>query len=188
MDIVMKKTPGLSVWIYPIIGILAVIIGLAVYIGSGSYRNFSAPHAVTTLEIQTPVAVETNTKQPPTSVFIPSIHKRLPIQAALVKGNSWDMFDTSVAWLSTSATPGDGNVILYAHDWPSLWGNLYTIKPGDTVEVEQNTLVHTYIVTESRAVNPQDVEAILSSDNQLTMFTCEGTFDQKRRVVYAKPL
>ena len=38
-----------------------------------------------------------------------------------------------------------------------------------------------------RPSDPEDVEAILSEDNQLTLYTCEGSFDQKRLVVYADP-
>lgn len=128
------------------------------------------------------------TKQPPTSVYLPRINKRLPIQAAIVKDNNWQLFDNSVAWLSTSAVPGEGNVILYAHDWISLWGDLYKMQIGDRVEVGVNGEVYLYEVTESRAVDKTDVESVLSDQNRLTMYTCEGTFDQKRRVVYAKPL
>lgn len=133
-------------------------------------------------------SVVSNTKQPPTSIYIPKINKRLPIQAAVVKDNSWQLFDSSVAWLSTSAVPDEGNVILYAHNWRSLWGDLYKVTPGDMVEVDQNGKLRTYKVIESKAVSKTDIDAVLSSDNKLTMYTCEGTFDQKRRVVYAVPL
>lgn len=128
------------------------------------------------------------TKMPPTRITIPAIQKSLPVQASVVNGNKWELFPTSVAWLSTSAIPGEGNVILYAHNWQSLWGDLYKLQVGDTIEVQQNNITKLYQVTESRAVKPTDIEAILSDEDQLTLYTCEGTFDQKRRVVYAKPV
>lgn len=128
------------------------------------------------------------TVQPPTEIYIPKINKRLPIQSAVVKGNNWELFEKSVSWLSTSAVPGKGNVILYAHDWVSLWGDLYKVQPGDMVEIDVNGKQFTYKVTESREVSKNDIDAVLSDDNRLTMYTCEGTFDQKRRVVYALPL
>lgn len=108
------------------------------------------------------------------------------MQAALVHDNQWDMFDHAVAWLSTSAVPGEGNVILYAHNRKGLWRDLSRVRPGDTVEVQQDTRWVAYVVTESRTVTPTDVEAVLSDANQLTLYTCEGSFDQKRRVVYAR--
>jgi LPXTG-site transpeptidase (sortase) family protein len=127
------------------------------------------------------------TKLPPTSIRIPALHKTLPIQAALIHNNQWDLFDSSVAWLSTSQVPGEGNVILYAHDWTSLFGDLKTLRYGDIIEVQQNGEWKKYAVVISKAVSPDDVASIMTSNNQLTLYTCEGTFDQKRRVVYALP-
>lgn len=127
------------------------------------------------------------TKLPPTAVRIEKIKKDLPVQAALVNGNEWDMFDNAVAWLSTSAVPGEGNVILYAHNTRKLWLDLNKLKPGDLVEVQQNGIWLQYTVTETHAITPKDIDAVLSDENQLTMYTCEGSFDRKRRVVYAVP-
>jgi LPXTG-site transpeptidase (sortase) family protein len=184
MDIVMKKKKGISPELIIVAMVTAVAVGIGVFTGLGRH---AVPVTHPTQENINPITETTNTKQPPTSIFIPKLNKRLPVQASVVKGNTWDLFNTSVAWLSTSAVPGEGNVILYAHDWPNLWGDLYKLQPGDAVEVDQNTTVHIYVVTQSRAVNPEDVQAILSKENQVTMFTCEGTFDQKRRVVVALP-
>lgn len=125
---------------------------------------------------------------PPTAINIPKIHKNLPIKPASVHGNDWDMFGDAVAWLSTSAVPGEGNVVLYAHNWTNLWADLYLLKPGDTIEVQQNNLWKTYKVTESRAVDEHDTQSVLSDENRLTLYTCEGSFDQKRRLVYADPI
>lgn len=128
------------------------------------------------------------TKIPPTSIYIQKLDVSLPISAALVHDNEWDIFEDKVSWLSTSAVPGEGNVILYAHDRPEMFGDLYKLKKGDVIEVGQNEATVLYKVTESRSVKPGDIEAILSENNQLTLYTCEGSFDQKRLVVYANPI
>jgi LPXTG-site transpeptidase (sortase) family protein len=169
--------------------IIGVSTGVVVLLASLLllYTKYNAASIENTI-ILPPISSGPLAKQQPTSIYIAKINKDLPIQAALVHNNEWDMFDNAVAWLSTSAVPGDGNVILYAHNWTSLWGDLYKLVPGDKIEISQNTIKHTYIVIESRAINPTDVDVILSTDNQLTLYTCEGTFDQKRRVVFAKPL
>ncbi len=125
------------------------------------------------------------TKLPPTAIRIDKLDKFLPISAALVHDNEWDIFDNQVSWLSTSAVPGEGNVILYAHDGPEMFGDLNELEEGDVIEVLQNDVWRSYVVSESRSVAPSDIEAILSEDNQLTLYTCEGSFDQKRLVVYA---
>ena len=135
-----------------------------------------------------PAAPSPDPTQPPTAINIPEIGKNLLVKPAYVHGNTWDMFDDAVAWLSTSATPGEGNVILYAHDRTNLWRDLYLLKNGDIVQVKQAGIWRNYTVTGSKAISPNDVAAIASTNNQLTMYTCEGSFDQKRRVVYADPV
>ncbi|MCH7641142.1 sortase, partial [Patescibacteria group bacterium] len=71
---------------------------------------------------------------------------------------------------------------------PEMFGDLNELEEGDIIEVLQNDAWRRYEVRETRSVTPSDVEAILSDDNQLTLYTCEGSFDQKRLVVYADPI
>lgn len=167
---------------------LSLSSGVLVYILLGAASPNTKPVPVPTnpvVTVTTTPVVET--KHPPVAIRIPAIKSELPVQAALVHDNQWDMFDNAVAWLSTSAVPGEGNVILYAHNRANLWRDLYKVKPGDVIEVQQQDTWLRYIVTESRTVTPKDIDAILASQEQLTMYTCEGTFDQKRRLVYATP-
>lgn len=172
--------------------IMSLVAGVTVYFGTGQVISVgrwilakTQPTITSTLSLS---PTSKSIHLPPTAINIPKIHKNLPIKSATVRGNGWDMFGDAVAWLSTSAVPGEGNVILYAHDWRSLWADLYLLKPGDTIEVQQDNLWKTYKVTQSRSVNQQDIQSVLSSENRLTLYTCEGSFDQKRRVVYADPI
>lgn len=169
--------------------LLSLLVGAVVFavFALPRLRVFNDPATVTG-PIGENVTATPTTKLPPTRVRIPKLNKDLPIQAALVHDNQWDMFDKAIAWLSTSAVPGEGNVILYGHNWKSLIGDLYKLNAGDVIEVEQGGQWKRYSVTESRAVQAKDVSSILSDQDQLTIFTCEGSFDQKRRVVYANPL
>lgn len=172
--------------------IVSMVAGVTVYfatnqvisMGNRIRTSRQTPVAPTPIESPAPKT----TPGPPTAINIPKIHKNLPIKPASVRGDDWDMFGDAVAWLSTSAVPGDGNVVLYAHNWPSLWGDLYLLKPGDIIDVEQNNLWKTYKVTESREVDEYDTQSVLSDKNRLTLYTCEGSFDQKRRLVYADPI
>jgi LPXTG-site transpeptidase (sortase) family protein len=164
--------------------IMSVVAGITVYAGTGIVFGVAPAKPVPSSPSATPV----QRLRPPTAVNIPKIGKNLPVKPATVNGNTWDLFPDAVAWLTTSAVPGAGNVILYAHDWKNLWGDLSLLVPGDKIEVEQNGVWKQYAVRQSRAVQAGDVQAVLSDKNQLTLFTCEGTFDQKRRVVYAVPV
>lgn len=134
-----------------------------------------------------PMMSTPSTKLPPTEVKIDIIKIDLPVAAGLVDGNTWDLYDDKIAWLATSAVPGEGNVILYGHDRRGLFGDLYKLQPGDTISVKVGGLWVNYKVTELHRVLPTDVNSIISNQNRLTMYTCDGTFDQKRLVVYADP-
>lgn len=126
------------------------------------------------------------TKFPPTEVKIGSIKLDLSISPGLVDGNTWDMYDDKIAWLATSAVPRKGNVILYGHDRRGLFGDLYKLKQGDVIGIKAGNSWMYYKVTELHRVFPTDINSIISSQDRLTLYTCDGTFDQKRLVVYAK--
>lgn len=174
--------------------IISLFVGVMVYLGTGQIisigrRIYAKTQANLTPNLSPSLSSSSKSKHvPPTAINIPKINKNLPIKSATVRGNDWEMFGDAVAWLSTSAVPGEGNVVLYAHDWRSLWADLYLLKPGDTIDVQQNNLWKKYKVTRSRSVDQQDIQSVLSNENRLTLYTCEGSFDQKRRVVYADPI
>ncbi|MCX6792168.1 MAG: sortase [Candidatus Gottesmanbacteria bacterium] len=166
--------------------IVSVVAGITVYFGIGvllAHRSRPLPKTVP-MSISKPSVP----KIPPTAINIPKLDKNLPIKSASVSGNTWDMFPDAVAWLATSAVPGRGNVILYAHNWRTLWRDLYLLKPGDPIEIQQENVWKHYVVTDSRDINEHDIKAVLSDKNRLTLYTCDGSFNQKRRVVYADPI
>ena len=168
-----------------LVGVFSVILTSPNGVRIKVFERKALPSPTVSVEKTTP---SPTTKIPPTSISIQKLDVSLPISAALVHDNEWDIFEDKVSWLSTSAVPGEGNVILYAHDRPEMFGELYKLKKGDIIEIEQNDITVSYKVTESRSIQARDVEAILSEDNQLTLYTCEGSFDAKRFVVTAIPL
>lgn len=167
---------------------LSLVVGLTTYHITKNYsflpEYFSNPFAGNQI---IPVVPSPITKKPPVRIRIAKLNIELPIKAALLQNGEWDMFDDAVSWLASSAVPGDGNIILYGHNRKHLLSKLTSLTQGDIIEVLQGNEWISYKVYESRIVNPKDVESIVSSSNQLTIYTCEGIFDQKRRVVYAKP-
>jgi len=60
------------------------------------------------------------------------------------------------------------------------------LKIGDEIEIYEGDTKFSYKVIEVRRIKPTDVDAILSDRNRLTLYTCDGRFDQKRLVVYAE--
>lgn len=133
------------------------------------------------------VVAEEEPRTSPNFVSIPSIGLALPVAAGVISENQWTLYDDRVSWLSTSAVPGGGNVILYAHNRPHLFGGLHEVGVGDQIFLEREGWEYLYEVVEVRKVTPDDVGAILSEQDQLTLYTCDGTFDQRRLVVIAHP-
>lgn len=126
-------------------------------------------------------------KVSPTLIMIPNIDLELEVGAGEIVDNKWTLFEDKVAWLATSAEPGGGNIILYAHNRDELFGPLHGISEGEEIIVEHNGWEYIYEVAEKRKVKPIDVDSVLSDEEQLTLYTCDGTFDQRRLVVIAKP-
>ncbi|MDO8657160.1 MAG: sortase [Candidatus Levybacteria bacterium] len=124
---------------------------------------------------------------PPISISIQSIKMDLAVAPGVIINDEWTLFDDKVSWLATSKMPGLGNVILYGHNRKGLFGDLSRTAIGDAVIIKDSNKTYVYEITEKRKVKPDDVDAILSEKNQLTLYTCDGTFDQRRLVVIALP-
>lgn len=134
----------------------------------------------------TPALIPTQ-EHPPQKIRIPTLNLELSIKAAVIENGQWQLFTDHVSWLSASATPGKGNVILYAHNYPELFGKLNKLSAGEIIEVEQYSQWKQYIVSQVSQVKPNNVDSVISTDNRLTLYTCDGAFDEKRLIVVAIP-
>ncbi|MBI2022204.1 sortase [Candidatus Daviesbacteria bacterium] len=123
----------------------------------------------------------------PEKIIIPSLLIDLPIAEGVISDNKWTLFEDKVSWLSTSKPAGFGNVILYAHNKEQLLGKLKNIKLGEEIKIIQEGKTYFYIVSEKKKISPEDIDAILTERDQLTIYTCDGSFDQRRLVVVALP-
>ena len=134
-------------------------------------------------------AVEKKGNSPPTSIVIPTLDLDLPVAPGIVKNNQWTLYDDKISWLATSEAPGSGkNVILYGHNRPLLFGKLDSLQIGEEIIViGKGGVAFTYTVAQRRKILPEDIDVIISPKNQLTLYTCEGSFDEKRLVVIAYP-
>ncbi|MEK7165546.1 MAG: sortase, partial [Patescibacteria group bacterium] len=126
-------------------------------------------------------------RKAPTQIAFPALDLTLGVAEATITGDSWTLFETQASWLATSAEPGKGNVILYAHNRKGLFGSLNKLQVGAQIDVSHEGREYHYIVSEKQSVSPRDVNAILAGGDRLTLYTCDGTFDQKRLVVVALP-
>ncbi len=92
--------------------------------------------------------------------------------------------------LTSSAKPGQkDNVVIYGHNWRRLFGPLRDVKVGDSIEITTaDAQKHLYVVNQTFSVKPDAVWiADHLSTETLTLYTCDGIFDNTRFVVRALP-
>lgn len=168
---------------FAVFGIAASIIGLLVlkvYPNKIVKNNNLTPPQLANVS-------QVSQYSPPTSITISSVNLHLPVATGVISNNQWTLYDDKVSWLATSKTPGEGNVILYAHNREKLFANLAKVTIGDRITVGAGEKIFTYQVSLKQKVAPSNVDIVLSKNHQLTLYTCDGSFDQKRLIVIATP-
>jgi LPXTG-site transpeptidase (sortase) family protein len=116
---------------------------------------------------------------------------RLPVVESGKVNGTWAISQTSANHVASSALPGQkGNIIIYGHNAPKLFGQLKEIHVGNFVEIRMtDSTLHRYIVTETQWVTPGHTELLTpTTEETLTLYTCGGLLDALRVVVQAKPL
>jgi sortase A len=97
----------------------------------------------------------------------------------------------AVTHYTFSATIGVGNAVLYGHDdiQGNIFGHLYDLAAGDTIEVSTRGATQVYRVTGHQIVSPQTVSVLSpTGDVRLTVITCwPFGVDSKRWIVTALP-
>lgn len=95
----------------------------------------------------------------------------------------------SVTRYTFSAPFGTGNTFLYGHDdiQGNIFGRLYDLAPGDTVQINVGGQIQVYRVTGHQIVPPTAVDVLNPTpDVRLTIMTCwPFNVDTKRWIVTA---
>jgi LPXTG-site transpeptidase (sortase) family protein len=119
----------------------------------------------------------------------------LNIEGEILQGESSLRMNDGFWHLPTSTLPGErGNVVIIGHRFLNLpprkdtFFNLEDIKIGEEINIENEQGNLTYIVVETRVVQPNDVSIIQETeDYRLTLITCTPLWtSEKRFVVIAK--
>lgn len=124
----------------------------------------------------------------PVAIRIQDISVSLPLVASRVEKNNWEVTSAGVSYIAGSVVPGQkGNSVLYGHNFPSLLGSLYKVKPGEAIQIlYADGTKKTFIVNTTIVVSPDQVDILRQSkDTRITLYTCTGWFDTKRFVVVA---
>lgn len=115
----------------------------------------------------------------------------VPVAPAGYVNGTWLISEKAANHVTKSASPGEkGNIIIYAHNTPGLFGPLNRAAKGDMVTVTtKNGDEHRYRIIEITTVAPSNTTLLLPSPIELlTLYTCTGFLDSKRLVVRAQPV
>jgi sortase A len=109
----------------------------------------------------------------------------------IVQGDGWEQLKKGVGQHIGSVNPGQaGNVVLAGHDdvFGEVFRDLDKLQPGDQVILYTMQQQYTYLVTETRIVEPGQVDVMNpTSDQTVTLISCYPYMvDNKRIVVFAK--
>ena len=167
----------------------AAIIGLLVikFYPSKEVKHVKSTRSNPHVTLASPSPTPAVQAFPPRVISIPAVDINLIVSPGKIVNNQWTLYDDKVSWLATSQTPGHGNVILYGHNRPNVLGNLSKVQIGQEIIIETRGQKYVYQIAEKRKVLPNEVDVIVSDKNQLTLYTCDGSFDQRRLVVIAYP-
>jgi sortase A len=116
-------------------------------------------------------------------VQIPAIN----IDAPIVQGDGWEQLKKGVGQHLGTANPGKkGNLVLSAHNdiFGELFRDLDRLRPGDLVIVFTNQRSYTYIVIDTKIVEPTSVE-VMSPTTQptATLISCYPYLKDNKRIV-----
>jgi sortase A len=118
-----------------------------------------------------------------TRIQIPAID----IDAPVVQGDGWEQLKKGVGQHIGTANPGEkGNVVLSAHNdiFGEIFRELDRLETGDEVVVYTNQRSYTYIVSQSRIVEPTMVEVMEStSQPTVTLISCYPYLVDNQRIV-----
>lgn len=122
---------------------------------------------------------------PPKKIIIPSVGVDLPVFTARVAFNTWEVRTDGASYGQHTSLPGNkGNVVIFSHALPHLFGNLVDTKKGDFIHIFTDNDWFVYRVTETVVVDPKRIDIIFSQHNsELTLYTCIGADFTKRFVV-----
>jgi sortase A len=130
----------------------------------------------------------------PTPSPVQAVRIQVPaikIDAPIVQGDGWEQLKKGVGQHAGTVNPGErGNLVLSAHNdiFGEIFRDLDRLNPGDLVIVFTNQRSYTYIVVETKMVEPTAVEVLdQTPQSTVTLISCYPYLkDNKRIVVIAR--
>ena len=109
------------------------------------------------------------------------------MDAPIVQGDGWEQLKKGIGQHPGSADPGErDNVVLSAHNdiFGEIFRNLDRLVPGDLVILYTNQRSYTYVVVDTKVVQPTAVEVMEpTSQATATLISCYPYLKDNMRIV-----
>ncbi len=124
----------------------------------------------------TPVPVPTPGPEHAQRIVIPAIGVDAPVVLAPFPPDDWEHLKKGVVHYAATANPGErGNAVMAGHNdiYGEIFRDLPDLKVGDEVEVQTQSTTYTYVVEQTRIVEPTEVSVMdPTSTPVLTLISC----------------
>lgn len=156
----------------------------------GLYQLYliEVPRPLAFIDYHSAKTAESKQSQLPIHITIADLGISIPVEQATVVENKWPTTDKGASYLTSSPLPGkEGNSVIYAHNWRSLFGNLVQAKVGQEVVIMYpNNTKKTFVIAYTSVVSPNESTILApSNDKRVTLYTCTGLLDSQRFVAVA---
>lgn len=163
-------------------------------LGNGITEGFAKTfEATVTPSISAPAAKPTSAIPSdtftPERITIDEVDIDLLVFSQPIKNGTWEVLPdvANYAEGTSLVNPKDGNVGIFAHDRLVGFTKIKQLAKGAEIIVYGNGQKATYKLTESRIVEPTDVNVFNPTVKPtLTLITCDGLFSEKRYMVQAE--
>ena len=168
-----------------------IVVGVVLMSLWGIHRYFYNQSIALSDALLSTYASEPSSVPTPTHITIGNSISLPIVEAGRLPDGTWAVSNTNANHVRQSANPGErGNIIIYAHNTPNLFGPLDKVKIGDQITVRTTDgISHKYIVASVTWATPEHTELLLPTTIEtLTIYTCAGLLDSLRDVVRAVPV
>lgn len=169
-----------------------VVLYSILFISFGAVLEVTHPPApVTTSAASVPTDVSrASVSAMPKRLTIPRLGMSLDIIPGTYDpaSKTWTLTETAVQFAAMTSLPNDrsGTMLLYGHNTAKVLAPTDHLVEGDIATVTtQDGKVYTYAFSNGRLVDPSDTSVLRddSTPPKLSLLTCDGLWDEKRRVM-----
>lgn len=152
--------------------------------GGAQYNEAEIPeHLRPLVQSIANVPVPTSGPEQAIRIQIEAIH----VNQQVVQGDSWEQLKHGVGQLLGTVNPGQkGNLVLSAHNdiFGETFRDLDQLKPGDEVILYTAQRSYTYLVSDTKIVEPTAVEVMgPSTQTMVTLISCYPYLVDNKRIV-----